>query len=272
MSEADVVQQTPSPRTRSSLASDLHELGLAPGMTVLVHSALSSLGWVCGGSVAVVQALMDVLTPHGTLVMPTHTGDLSEPSYWENPPVPQEWWDEIRETMPAYDPQITPTRMMGDIVETFRVWPGVLRSAHPSSSFAAWGMNAPFVIEYHALDDSLGETSPLARIYDMEGWVLLLGVGYDNNTSFHLAEYRIPDATRIEQGAPIFEDGRRVWKTYQDLDLDADVFPTIGSEYEAQFPIRKGTVGSADSRLFPQREAVDFALRWFSEKRNRDQC
>ncbi|MBD2347080.1 AAC(3) family N-acetyltransferase [Anabaena subtropica] len=66
MSEAKVIVSTPSPRTRQSLATDLFNAGINSNMAVIVHSSLSSLGWVCGGSVAVVQALMDVITPSGT--------------------------------------------------------------------------------------------------------------------------------------------------------------------------------------------------------------
>lgn len=267
MSEAETIRSSPEPRTRKTLARDLLHLGLEAGMTVLVHCSLSSLGWVCGGSVTVVQALMDVITPQGTLVMPTHSGDLSDPAKWENPPVPESWWATIRETLPAYDPHTTPTRQMGRIVEVFRTWPGVLRSAHPTTSFAAWGENASFVVANHALGNDMGETSPLARIYDLGGWVLLLGVEYENNSSFHLAEYRMPNPKPIQQGAPILEDGHRVWKVYDDIYLDDEPFERIGADFEASTQVEKGKVGSAQARFFPQRDAVDFALQWLSEKR-----
>jgi aminoglycoside 3-N-acetyltransferase len=266
MSEAETVEKTPTPRTRATLTQDLRQLGLKPPMTVLVHSSLSALGWVCGGAVAVIQALMDALTPEGTLVMPAHSGDLSDPAHWRNPPVPAEWRPIIRETMPFYDPRITPTRGMGRIAESFRTWPGVLRSAHPAVSFAAWGKEARFVTESHSLDYSLGEASPLARIYELNGWVLLLGVDYSNNTSFHLAEYRLPNAQSVQQGAPIQEDGHRLWKSYRDIEVNADIFQELGNAFEAHVPIRKGKVGSAQARLFSQPAAVDFALDWLSER------
>jgi len=91
MSEADVVARTPSPRTRRSLAEDLVRLGVAPGDLLLLHSSLSSLGWVAGGAQAAVLALLDALGPRGTLVVPAQSGDNSDPSDWSRPPVPQDW-------------------------------------------------------------------------------------------------------------------------------------------------------------------------------------
>ena len=267
MGEKELIDRAPEPRTRRSLAADLRQLGLGPGTVVVVHSSLSSLGWVCGGSVAVVQALMDVLTESGTLVMPTHSAEYSDPGKWEHPPVPESWQEPIRENMPAFDPQTTPTRGMGRIPETFRVWPGALRSSHPAVSFAAWGRHASFVTGDHSLAYSLGESSPLARIYELDGQVLLLGVGHEVNTSFHLAEYRAPAARRSEDGAPIVEDGRRVWKTYKDIDLDEEVFGAIGADFERAVGVRSSGVGSAQAKLFSQRRAVDFAREWLARGR-----
>lgn len=267
MSEEQVVQKTPILRTRQSLTKELKQLGLDKGMVVIVHSSLSSLGWVCGGPVAVIQALMDVITFSGTIVMPTQSTDYSDPALWSNPPVPQEWWPIIRETMPAYEPNITPTRGVGIIAETFRKWPGVLRSSHPALSFGAWGKYAEKIIKDHSLDNGLGENSPLARIYDLDGWVLLLGVGYDRNTSFHLAEYRAPGARPFKAGAPILENGKRVWKEYSDIEFEAEVFPEIGIELERAGKVIKGLVGSAEAKFFKQRDAVDFAQEWLMKKR-----
>ena len=77
MSEDKVVEKTKMPATVESLQTDLRALGVRPGMVVLVHSSLSAMGWVCGGSVAVVIALQEVLGSTGTLVMPAHSSGLS---------------------------------------------------------------------------------------------------------------------------------------------------------------------------------------------------
>lgn len=267
MNEASAIARTHVPHTRESLGQALRQLGLIPGRTVLAHASLSALGWVCGGPVAVIQALIDALSPEGTLVMPAHSADYSEPSQWQNPPVPEGWWSTIREHMPAYDPRATPTRGMGRIAELFRTWPGALRSDHPAMSFAAWGKRAKLITSGHALDHALGETSPLARLYDLQAWVLLLGVGYENNTSFHLAEYRAPGAARVEQGAPVRRGRGRVWQVYQDIDLDSEPFPAIGAALERAHPVTIGSVGAALARFFQQAPAVDFAVDWLAQQR-----
>ncbi len=268
MSEGQIVQETPLPRTRESLRHDLQEIGVVPGMTIIVHSSLRSIGWVSGGAVAVVQALLDAVTPESTIIVPTHTSGYSNPAAWQAPPVPKEWWPIIYQTMPAFDPQVTPTEYMGKIVEVFRTWPGVLRSSHPTVSFAAWGKHAEYVVKGHTLAYGLGEGSPLARIYDLDGWILMLGTSYDTNTSFHLAEYRVPEPVESLEGSPVLEDGIRVWKTYRDIEMDTSLFPELGAEFEQTGQVKIARVGSAITRLVRQRAAVDFAVEWFMRRRN----
>lgn len=267
--EFEIVRDTPEPRTRQSLASDFAALGLKPGMAVIVHTSLSRLGWVNGGAVAVVQALMDALTPEGTLVMPAHSGDLSDPKYWCNPPVPEAWQQTIRDTMPAYEPVITPTRGIGAVPEVFRKFPGVVRSSHPAVSFTAWGRQAAFVTACHAVDWPLGDGSPLARLYDLDGSILLIGVGHDRNTSLHLAECRSGALAKMRQGAPVLENGVRIWKEYDDLESDSDGFPAVGQAFEQAKPFVMGYAGSAQCRLIRQRALVDFAAEWFRDKGKR---
>ncbi|MDL4841149.1 aminoglycoside N(3)-acetyltransferase [Aquibacillus rhizosphaerae] len=260
------IKNTSYPRTRYSIKKQLVELGLEKGMTVLVHSSLSSMGWVNGGEVAVIQALQDVITIEGTIVMPSQSVVLSDPEEWEYPPVPQDWWEEIKCTMPAYDARITPTTGMGKIVEVFRMFPGVIRSSHPAYSFIGWGKDSKRIIKNQSLSYSLGENSPLAQLYDQEdAYILMLGTGFDSCTGFHLAEYRIPYKNVIQKGAPVYEGGERVWKTYKDLEFREELFKKIGEDFKEKTQFSKeGNVGSASSTLIPFRQAVDFAQTWLT--------
>ena len=103
MSEQRLIEQTSTPRTRESLAHDLRALGVEAGTTLELHSSLSQFGYVCGDPVAVVQALMDVVTETGTLLMPIHTPNYTDPAYWRNPPVPEVWWPILYEQLLAFD-------------------------------------------------------------------------------------------------------------------------------------------------------------------------
>jgi aminoglycoside 3-N-acetyltransferase len=254
---------------RSSLAGDLTGLGIQPGATLLVHSALRSLGYVPGGQVAVVQALLDAIGPAGTLVVPTQTGENSDPSGWSRPPVPADWWPVIRAETPAYDPDLTPSRGMGVLPEQVRNWPGARRSNHPTTSFAALGASAEEVVAVHDLDSQCGERSPLATLERLGAQVLLLGAGWRTTTCFHLAEYRVPGAAEAKSfsGAVRTPDGGREWATWTDLDVDDEDFEQLGANLETLGLVRTGRVGDATCRLFDLPAGVAAAATWLAANR-----
>jgi aminoglycoside 3-N-acetyltransferase len=268
VSEASSILASPSPVTQASLGDDLRGLGVRAGGVLLVHSSLSALGWVCGGAQAVVGALLDALGDAGTLVVPTHTGGNSDPAQWQAPPVPEAWWPVIRATMPAYDPAITPARGLGAVPELARTWPGALRSGHPQDSFAAIGPHAETVTAGHALESGLGERSPLARIHDLDGDVLLLGVDHRSNTSLHLSEHRVPRPRRESYGAAFRgADGRRRWATWEGVAADQSDFGGLGAAFDAGGGVTVGRVGVGEARLMRQRELVAFGVAWMTEHR-----
>lgn len=269
MSEAQTIAAEALPLTFVSLVDQFAACGLAAGQPVLVHSAMSRLGWIAGGAVTVIQALMHVLSPEGTLVMPTHTAGNTDPAHWRHPPVPEAWWEIIREQTPPYDPTRTPTRLMGAIPELFRTWPEVKRSAHPIGSFAAWGKHADFITQHHDLKSMFGEKSPLARLYDLHGWVLLLGVSHENNTSLHLAESRAQYRGKkyLHEGCAMLVNGERRWVEFDMIDWDTDDFEQIGNAFEDAYQLDRHRVGQATVRLLPQRSLVDFAMEWMEKNR-----
>lgn len=269
MSEASAIAQTERPATVRTLVTDLHELGVTHGSLIIVHSSLSRLGWVVGGAQAVVEALVEVVGPTGTIVMPSQSSSISDPAEWSNPPVPPEWMETIRNAMPVYDPALSPTTGMGAVVDCFLHHPLTVRSAHPTVSFAANGPLADEITRNHSLTPGLGAGSPIERLYDLDATVVLLGIDHANNTSLHLAEYRATWAgkTQTSVGVPLIVDGHRQWATYDDLELDEGDFAVIGEAFAATGHERLSIIGAGRGRLGSMRAIVDFATDWMTVNR-----
>ncbi len=256
-----------APHTRASLARDLRAAGYGPGGTFLTHVSMSALGYIVGGEEALLLALLDALGPQGTLVLPAFSAANSEPAAWQVDPLPPAWWPVVRAAQPAFDPLRTPTWQLGRVPELFRTWPGVLRSAHPQDSFAAHGPNAERITAGHRLESPLGEGSPLARLYELDAWVALLGVDHGNDTSLHLAENRVPGAPQVEGAAAVEEGGARTWRSYTSVALDSAPFAELGRAFDAAHGVQPAGLGSGSLRLFRQRAVVDFGVEWLSARR-----
>lgn len=256
------------PLTRDVLAAELRHLGLRAGDVVLVHSSLKALGWVCGGPVTVVDALLDVLGQSGTLVSYAQSPDNRDPSRWHHRPVPPQWWPAIRANLPGFDPATTPCRELGLVAETIRTWPGAVRSAHPQTSFTAVGAAAHDLMSVHELESELGERSPLAALEAIDAKILLLGVGYDRCTAFHLAEYRLPSRASRSNACCIRTAGGPEWVSFEGAVLDSSDFADLGRVYESSSTaVVRRKIGAGQARLMPLPGAVDFATSWLRAAR-----
>ncbi|MBO4374263.1 MAG: AAC(3) family N-acetyltransferase [Lachnospiraceae bacterium] len=258
------------PVTKNDIRSAFREVGLKKGSTVMVHTSLSAIGYVCGGAQTVIEALTETVGTDGTLMMPTQSWKNLDPETGVHWDVDEEYWDIIRENWPAYDRLITPTNTMGAVSEMFRTWPGAQRSEHPARSVAAWGKNAQYLVSGHDLSDIFGDTSPIGKLYEFDGDVLMIGVDYDKNTSIHLADVRAdyPGKHNCIEHSAVKENGKRIWKEYETLFVDGEDFIQIGTAFEQVCPVRKTTLGNAVLRLMKQRELVDYAVSWIQANRN----
>lgn len=269
--EGEVVARSERPVTPDDVGDALRAVGVVVGDTVIVHSSLSSIGWVVGGAQGVVAGVLDALGPGGTIVMPAQTG-VSDPSTWSDPPVPEAWWPTIRATWPAFDPLVTPMRGMGAVVECFARLAGVVHSGHPAVGFVARGPNAAMLMHPHALEAGLGDDSPLGRLYDADARIVLIGVDHGNDTSLHLAEHRAtwPSRSWRTDGAPMVVDGERRWVSYRTLNLDEEPFETLALAYEAAGgEQQRAPLGLTTVRSCAMRPLVDFAVGWLSTHRTR---
>lgn len=249
-----------------SLTSALRRLGLGTGQVLLLHASLRQIGRVRNGAAGVLAAFREVLGEDGTLVVPTHTADNSDTSRAHLARIAGMAPGEIRRfraAMPPFNISTTPSTGMGAVAEQVRRTPGAVRSAHPQTSFAALGPRAPWLMSGHAADCHLGERSPLARLYDVGARVLLLGVGYEACSAFHLAEYRYTAAPpRQAYRCVVTRGGVRQWWEYEDVVLDDRSFGAIGAAFEAAGHAAAGAAGAAACRLVSLPAAVDFATEW----------
>lgn len=260
--EQSRIAASDAPLTRSGISDQLADMGLQAGDLVLMHTAMGQLGWVCGGDQAVISAVFDVLGSDGTLVMPGFSSQLSDPGTWNSPPVPEDWVEIIRDHMPVFDPDKTPTRGMGRVGESFRKWPGTARSLHPADSFLANGPIATEILADHPKSNSLGEQSPLGKMHRRGAKVLLLGADYRSCTAFHLAETDLPGHEPQQESRPVRRrDGRTEWSSALQPPSFEDRFPEIGAELDAMTDVV--TFGfSSSARLFDMKIAVQTARKW----------
>jgi aminoglycoside 3-N-acetyltransferase len=169
----------------------------------------------------------------------------------------------VRNHLPVFDRQTTPTEM-GAIPEAFRTWPGTLRSDHPLESVCARGALAPEITGEHPLAFSEGQGGPFGKLYRLDAWILLLGVGFNRCTALHFAESLVEKRRVATVRFPVLDSGCRVWRDVSNVADDNDThFPIVGHEYVARGKARPGLIGEAPSTLFPMRDLVDFAVRYF---------
>ncbi|MEV0886226.1 AAC(3) family N-acetyltransferase [Streptomyces microflavus] len=263
----------PAPDDGERLAGALSALGVRPGDALLVHASLRSVGPVAGGPVAVLAALRRAVGREGTVVVPSFTPENSDTSPHYRARVrglDAGAREAVRSSMPPFDPALTPAPSMGALAETVRTAVGARRSGHPQTSFAALGPRAAELLAGHRPDCHLGEDSPLARLYEADAGILLLGTGFDTCTAFHLGEYRRPGPPLRRYRCVVAPRGVRQWWEYEDVALDDGDFAALGAAFEESAgpgDVTTALIGSAPCRLVRLRAAVDFATEWLTDHR-----
>jgi aminoglycoside 3-N-acetyltransferase len=223
--------------SRSELAEQLLAIGVRRGGVLLVHTAFSLVAPVQDGPRGLIAALHAAVGPNGTLAMPSMSDDDDHP----------------------FNPRMTPCRGMGVVADTFWRLPSVLRSDSPHA-FAAIGPRAAEITADHPVDVPHGLDSPVGRIYELDGQVLLLGAGHDANTTIHLAENMSGVRYRTPKYATILRDGQPTRYDYSEIDHCCQNFNLMDLWLEAERQQSRGIVGHAEARLARSRDVVEVAL------------
>ena len=155
--------------SKSQLVADLHQLGLEPGMDLIVHSALSKIGYPIGGADTIVEALLEVIGDEGTLMMPSFNHRSAQ----------------------VFNSMTTPTTN-GAIPDAMWRRSEAVRSLHPTHAIAAIGPKAAEYCEGHLENGIWTENSPISRLIHGNGYILVLGVTHESSTAYHVAEVSMP--------------------------------------------------------------------------------
>lgn len=224
--------------TQPQLVEQLHALGVRPGGVLLVHTSFRAVRPVQDGPTGLIRALLAAVGADGTLVMPSWTGDGDTP----------------------FDPASTPAAAdLGVVADAFWRMDGVRRSDQPFA-FAAHGPHAgPVTSDPLPLPPHRAE-SPVGRVHQRDGQVLLLGVGHDANTTLHLAELLAGVPYRAPKHITVLRDGAPVRVNYGENDHCCQRFNLADDWLRGAGLQREGPVGGARARLARSRDIVDTAV------------
>lgn len=246
--------------TEERLAGDLRELGLREGASVLVHLSMDAIGPIEGGEETLLRAFRSVLGETGTLLVPTFSYTSVDPADWETPPAASEDLERMRGLIEPFDLQETPAdpEKTSLFSETVRRQPDALRSDHPLVSFSAIGANAEFLTRHVPFHYPLGSESPLARLHQLDGLVLLIGVKHRDNSSLHMAEVwaEVPYVHRARS----LKSGPGAWSVMKGSPECSEGFDRIESLLHQSRILRRGYVGNAPTQVMRQRAMVSMGV------------
>ncbi len=257
---------------RDSLATDLRRLGVRPGDCIMVHASLRAVGPIRGGPDALVGALLDAVGPDGTILAYVS---------WDRSPYEETLNDAVLDPFvkalwPAFDPATAKAYPGFGMLNSFLVrHPEAERSGNPDASVAAIGVAARWLTQSHPLDSGYGPGSPMERLVQLKGKVLLLGAPPSTVTVLHYAEAIAPISgkRRVTTEMPIRgADGSTIWCRAEDYDsngiLDCyagegpDAIERIATDYLALGRHSQGYIGQAQSHLIEAADIVDFGVDW----------
>jgi len=233
---------TTRPLAREEVVRQLLTLGVRPGGVLLVHTAFSRLRPVEDGPLGLIGALRTALGPDGTLVMPAMADD----------------------DLHAFDPATSPCHGMGIVADTFWRLAGVVRTDSPHA-FAATGPHAPAITRNQPVDIPHGPDSPVGRVHELDGQVLLLGVGHDANTTLHLAENLAGVRYRLQAVATVMVAGRVTRCQYEEVDHCCENFSLMDRWLDTAGLQHRGPVGQGEARLAGSRDLVRVAVGHLQE-------
>ncbi|MFP4479174.1 MAG: AAC(3) family N-acetyltransferase [Candidatus Izemoplasmatales bacterium] len=257
------IQESKRPLTKEDLIKALKSLGLHAQSKVEVHASLSAFGFIVNKQYDIIDALIEIITK-GVIIMPAHTGEMTNPRDWEKPPVPKDWIPVIEENRKPFDPQTFLPERIGIIGKTFLLYPGVQRTLHPEVSLSVYNKtNDPHWLD-HGFDDR-DLIHPLYKLVEENGHILMMGTDFYTCSSIHLSEF-LSDYATIDHYDYQIKIGEKIIKKtittkyFDDDDLNFKVISeTYIKKYKDTDAYKQVKVGNATLTLIEAKKLFEIA-------------
>jgi aminoglycoside 3-N-acetyltransferase len=240
------------------LESELKKIGIQAGDHVLVHSALSKIGYINGGAQTLVNALLKVITEQGTLLMPSFPASGRNKDYLEQ--------------LDAFDIKNTPSQM-GKATEIFRLMSGVKRSFHPTDPVCAYGSEADYFTNSHFGEITpYTENSPFRKLCNKNGKILMLGTTLNGaGTNLHTLEdavdFKYPvyddkvfEVKMIDATGAVSSMKTKVHNPVYSAKRNCDALKPI---FEKEGVLKNGMIGEANSMLIIANGMFNVMLNYY---------
>lgn len=240
--------------TKNVLIKILEELGIRKGMVVFVEANILKYNNIVGGNRTLIEALQEIITYDGCIICSGKTPYNKDLLSCGKVDVSFDKIEDIRQSIPPFNKkQSIPTN---SFAQELMQYDGAIRSNHPLESFVAWGKYSKLICDKHQLHFAYGSESPLNKLKDLEGKVLMIGTKFENSDIFkYFANYDDNVPIRIVS-SPIEKKGslhyiEMLQKDYHEYDSLA-----FKQALEECNIVDKIMIGSAKTYLYDFKEAI----------------
>lgn len=249
--------------TKNDLLSMFKRMGICRGMILYVQCDLEHCAYVNGGPQTIIDALCETLGYEGTIVTPAFSNSVVDPACDRDYLFERDVFDEIRSSKPAFHKKRTPSEC-GMFSAQLMCNEGVYRSNHPTHSVLAWGKYAKLICDHHPLHFSLGKESPIEKVVEMNGYVLLLGSAYKDCDIFSYASILSNKNPIRIVSAPIDKKGQREFISMLEMDYDLKNVDVIREMMYERNVVIEDFLASAKCTFFNAKEAATLAQGYFN--------
>ncbi len=251
--------------TLSECVTRFYQAGITAGDTVVVHASLKRVGWISGGANTVVDALMRVLGPDGTLIVAAQYTANLDPGLLEQPIDPNAA-QLLRASQPPFRQKATHLPTMGALTMAVQLDERSKMSDHPTCAVMALGKHAKWITADHPLTPAFGPGSPYDKARELNAKVLLIGVEYAVVSALHTVQVQTQSVPWVIHSAMMGPLDAPHRTSYLDLAYSTEGFNALGKAFEHAHAVTVTPLGQTVMRSFLLKDLLGFAKMWMERE------